>query len=61
MWWLLPNVVLAGMGESLGRSGRLCSSYSPLLQTLYTVQYTFFPLQLFLTEIEYHLGLWQRL
>ncbi|TCD71037.1 hypothetical protein EIP91_000536 [Steccherinum ochraceum] len=38
MWWLLPTVGLAGAGEVLGWSGRLWSSYSPLLQDPYLMQ-----------------------
>jgi len=38
MWWLFPTVVLAGVGEILGWSGRLWSSYSPLLQDPYLMQ-----------------------
>ncbi|TCD71025.1 hypothetical protein EIP91_000524 [Steccherinum ochraceum] len=38
MWWLFPTVVLAGIGEVLGWSGRLWSSYSPLLQDPYLMQ-----------------------
>ncbi|KAH8089893.1 RTA1-domain-containing protein [Cristinia sonorae] len=38
MWVLFPTVVLAGVGEILGWSGRLWSSYSPLDQNPYLMQ-----------------------
>jgi len=38
LWWLLPTVVLAGIGETLGWSGRLWSAYNPLLQDPYLMQ-----------------------
>ncbi|KAI0724598.1 RTA1 like protein-domain-containing protein [Cerioporus squamosus] len=37
-WWLLPTAVLAAFGETLGWSGRLWSSYSPLNQTPFFIQ-----------------------
>ncbi len=37
-WWLLPTAVLAALGETLGWSGRLWSSYSPLNQTPFFIQ-----------------------
>ncbi|PIL31904.1 transporter [Ganoderma sinense ZZ0214-1] len=37
-WWLLPTVVLAGLGESTGWGGRLWSSSQPLAQSPYTIQ-----------------------
>jgi hypothetical protein len=30
MWWLLPTAVVAGIGELIGWSGRLWSSYDIL-------------------------------
>ncbi|THH21857.1 hypothetical protein EUX98_g8261 [Antrodiella citrinella] len=38
MWWLLPTAVLAGIGETIGWSGRLWSSYAPLVQNPYLIQ-----------------------
>nr|VWO96814.1 HTH CENPB-type domain-containing protein [Ganoderma boninense] len=37
-WWLLPTVVLAGMGELAGWGGRLWSSFQPLAQSPFTIQ-----------------------
>ncbi|RPD82508.1 RTA1 like protein [Lentinus tigrinus ALCF2SS1-7] len=37
-WWLLPTAVLATLGETLGWSGRLWSSYAPLNQTPFFIQ-----------------------
>lgn len=41
MWFLLPTVVLAGIGEVLGWSGRVWSAYAPLNQNPYLMQYVF--------------------
>ncbi|KAK7690653.1 hypothetical protein QCA50_005752 [Cerrena zonata] len=38
LWWLLPTVVLCGLGEILGWSGRLWSAISPLLDNPYLIQ-----------------------
>jgi len=38
MWWLLPTVVLAGLGEVLGWSARLWSSQNPPLSTPFLIQ-----------------------
>ncbi|PIL22831.1 transporter [Ganoderma sinense ZZ0214-1] len=37
-WWLLPTVVLAGIGESIGWGGRLWSSFQPLARNPYMIQ-----------------------
>lgn len=37
-WWLLPTVVLAGLGEAGGWAARHWSSYSPLNDTPYLIQ-----------------------
>ncbi|KAK7681636.1 hypothetical protein QCA50_015370 [Cerrena zonata] len=37
-WWLVPTVVLCGIGEALGWGGRIWSFYEPLDQTPYLVQ-----------------------
>ncbi|KAI0724597.1 RTA1-domain-containing protein [Cerioporus squamosus] len=37
-WWLLPTAVLAGVGEVLGWSARLWSSYAPLADDPYLMQ-----------------------
>ncbi|TCD61834.1 hypothetical protein EIP91_007853 [Steccherinum ochraceum] len=37
-WFLLPTVVLAGIGETLGWSGRLWSVFAPLKKTPYLLQ-----------------------
>lgn len=37
-WWLLPTVCLCGFLEILGWSGRLWSSFSPLLATPFQIQ-----------------------
>ncbi|KAM5536234.1 hypothetical protein V8D89_010133 [Ganoderma adspersum] len=37
-WWLLPTVVLAGIGETIGWGGRLWSSFQPLAQNPYMIQ-----------------------
>ncbi|KAJ3488236.1 hypothetical protein NLI96_g2982 [Meripilus lineatus] len=38
MWFLLPTVCLAGVGEVIGWGGRSWSSFSPLLQTPFLIQ-----------------------
>lgn len=43
MWWLLPTAVLAGIGETVGWTGRLWSSYSPTLDDPFLMQYVHFP------------------
>ncbi|KAJ6451276.1 RTA1-domain-containing protein [Mycena sanguinolenta] len=40
MWWLLPTVCLCGIGELVGWSGRLWSSFSPALSDPYMMQIT---------------------
>ncbi len=40
MWWLLPTVVLAGLGELIGWSGRYWSSFNGgVADKPYTMQY----------------------
>jgi hypothetical protein len=38
-WFMIPTAVLAGLLEVLGWSGRLWSSYNPLLDTPFLIQY----------------------
>ncbi|KAJ7029875.1 RTA1-like protein [Mycena alexandri] len=38
MWWLFPTVCLCGIGEIIGWSGRLWSSFSPSLHTPFMIQ-----------------------
>lgn len=38
LWWLLPTVVLAGLTEVIGWSGRLWSSQNPTLLTPFLMQ-----------------------
>ncbi|KAJ7184984.1 RTA1-domain-containing protein [Mycena filopes] len=38
MWWLFPTVCLCGVGEIIGWSGRLWSSFSPTLHTPFMIQ-----------------------
>lgn len=38
-WFLLPTAVLAGIGEVIGWGGRLWSSYQPLADDPYMMQY----------------------
>ncbi|KAJ6483626.1 RTA1-domain-containing protein [Mycena vitilis] len=40
MWWLLPTACLCGVGELLGWSGRLWSSFNPALDDPYMMQIT---------------------
>ncbi|KAJ7476724.1 RTA1-like protein [Mycena latifolia] len=40
MWWLLPTACLCGIGELVGWSGRLWSSFSPRLGDPYMMQIT---------------------
>ncbi|KAJ7108011.1 RTA1-domain-containing protein [Mycena crocata] len=40
MWWLLPTACLCGIGELVGWSGRLWSSFSPSLDDPYMMQIT---------------------
>ncbi|KAK0201184.1 RTA1 like protein-domain-containing protein [Desarmillaria ectypa] len=38
IWWPFPTIILAGILEVLGWSGRLWSSFSPTLRTPYMIQ-----------------------
>ncbi|SJL08744.1 uncharacterized protein ARMOST_12114 [Armillaria ostoyae] len=38
IWWPFPTIILAGVMEVLGWSGRLWSSFSPTLRTPYMIQ-----------------------
>ncbi|KAJ7934241.1 hypothetical protein B0H13DRAFT_2305966 [Mycena leptocephala] len=38
MWWLLPTVCLCGVGELIGWSVRLWSSFSPSLHKPFMIQ-----------------------
>ncbi|KAF7324521.1 RTA1-domain-containing protein [Mycena kentingensis (nom. inval.)] len=38
MWWLLPTLFLCGLGETIGWSGRLWSSFSPNLHKAFLMQ-----------------------
>ncbi|KAI0078753.1 RTA1-domain-containing protein [Panus rudis PR-1116 ss-1] len=38
MWWLLPTVVLGGIGEIIGWSGRLWSAFNPLIEDPFMMQ-----------------------
>ncbi|KAJ6571120.1 RTA1 like protein-domain-containing protein [Mycena capillaripes] len=38
MWWLFPTAVLCGIGEIIGWSGRLWSSFSPTLHDPFMMQ-----------------------
>ena len=38
-WWLLFTVVLAGVGEMIGWGGRLWSTFQPLAENPYMMQY----------------------
>lgn len=38
MWWTLPTIVLAGLLEVLGWSGRLWSSYNPMNDNAFMIQ-----------------------
>ncbi|PBK87225.1 RTA1 like protein [Armillaria gallica] len=38
IWWPFPTIILAGVMEILGWSGRLWSSFSPTLRTPYMIQ-----------------------
>ncbi|KAJ6566941.1 RTA1 like protein-domain-containing protein [Mycena capillaripes] len=38
MWWILPTACLCGIGELVGWSGRLWSSFSPSLKTPFLMQ-----------------------
>ncbi|KAF8191008.1 RTA1-like protein [Mycena galopus ATCC 62051] len=40
MWWLLPTACLCGIGELIGWSGRLWSSFSPRASDPYMMQIT---------------------
>ncbi|KAJ7493860.1 RTA1-like protein [Mycena latifolia] len=40
MWWLLPTACLCGLGELVGWSGRLWSSFSPSFSNPYMMQIT---------------------
>ncbi|KAJ7084556.1 RTA1-like protein [Mycena belliarum] len=40
MWWMLPTACLCGIGELVGWSGRLWSSFSPILSTPFMMQMT---------------------
>ncbi|KAJ7887158.1 RTA1-like protein [Mycena leptocephala] len=40
MWWLLPTACLCGIGELVGWSGRLWSSFAPTLGDPYMMQIT---------------------
>ncbi|KAJ7323861.1 RTA1-domain-containing protein [Mycena albidolilacea] len=40
MWWLLPTACLCGLGELVGWSGRLWSSFSPSFSDPYMMQIT---------------------
>ncbi|KAJ7627937.1 RTA1-like protein [Mycena polygramma] len=40
MWWLLPTACLCGLGELVGWSGRLWSSYSPSFSNPFMMQIT---------------------
>ncbi|KAJ6571290.1 RTA1-domain-containing protein [Mycena capillaripes] len=40
MWWLLPTACLCGIGEIVGWTGRLWSSFSPSLDDPYMMQIT---------------------
>ncbi|KAJ7471661.1 RTA1 like protein-domain-containing protein [Mycena galericulata] len=37
-WWLFPTAVLCGIGELIGWSGRLWSSFSPIAYTPFLIQ-----------------------
>ncbi|TFK69089.1 RTA1-domain-containing protein [Pluteus cervinus] len=38
MWWLFPSVILGGIGEMLGWTGRLWNSHNVNLQTPFTIE-----------------------
>ncbi|KAJ7575506.1 RTA1-domain-containing protein [Mycena floridula] len=40
MWWIFPTIVLAGLTECIGWSGRLWSSFSPSLDVPFLMQIT---------------------
>ncbi|KAF9784938.1 RTA1-domain-containing protein, partial [Thelephora terrestris] len=40
MWWLLPTVVIGGIGESIGWAGRLWGSKNPTSQNPFLMQIT---------------------
>ena len=41
LWWLVPTAVLAGVGEIIGWSGRLWSSFDILTGTPFLMQYVY--------------------
>lgn len=41
MWWLLPTACLCGVGELVGWTGRLWSSFSPANGNPYLMQYVY--------------------
>ncbi|KAJ7493861.1 RTA1 like protein-domain-containing protein [Mycena latifolia] len=42
MWWLLPTACLCGIGELVGWSGRLWSSFSPSFEDPFMMQCVFY-------------------